>query len=43
MDYSEAFRDIIYDSVFGLSPRGYGPTSFRMYEDYANGCIPNLY
>ena len=37
---SEAFRDIIYDSVFGLSPRGYGPTSFRMYETMQMDAIP---
>lgn len=37
---SEAFRDIIYDSVFGLAPRGYGPTSFRMYETMQMDAIP---
>ena len=39
-DLSQAFRDIIYDSVFGLAPRGYGPTSFRMYETMQMGAIP---
>lgn len=37
---SEAFREIIYDSVFGLAPRGYGPTSFRMYETMQMDAIP---
>lgn len=34
------FKDIIYNSVFGLSPRGFGPASFRMYEVIQMKCIP---
>ena len=37
---TEAFRNIIYDSIFGLAPRGYGPTSFRLYETMQMGAIP---
>lgn len=37
---SEVFREIIYDSIFGLAPRGYGPTSFRMYEIMQMNSIP---
>lgn len=37
---SQLFRDAIYDSVFGLAPRGYGPTSFRMYETMQMDAIP---
>ena len=36
----EVFRSIIYDSVFGLAPRGYGPTSFRLYETIQMQAIP---
>lgn len=39
-DVSQEFRSIIYNSVFGLAPRGYGPTSFRMYETMQMGAIP---
>jgi hypothetical protein len=28
------------DSVFALCPRGYGPTSFRLYEAMQMGCVP---
>jgi hypothetical protein len=34
------FRDLISNSVFGLCPRGYGPTSFRLYETIQMGTIP---
>ena len=34
------FRDITSDSIFGLCPRGYGPTSFRTYETIQMGAIP---
>tara|TARA_B100002019_G_scaffold283074_1_gene289044 strand:+ start:6874 stop:7758 length:885 start_codon:yes stop_codon:yes gene_type:complete len=37
---SQLFRDVIQDSVFGLAPRGYGPTSFRLYETMQLGSIP---
>ena len=37
---SEIFCDIIYDSVFGLAPRGYGPTSFRLYETMQMDAVP---
>lgn len=39
-DLTQSFRDIICDSVFGLAPRGYGPTSFRLYETMQMGTIP---
>lgn len=34
------FRDILYKSVFALSPRGFGPASFRMYEAIQMQCVP---
>ena len=34
------FRDILYNSVFALSPRGFGPASFRMYEAIQMQCVP---
>jgi len=37
---SQLFRDVIQDSVFGLAPRGYGPTSFRLYETMQLGSVP---
>lgn len=37
---TEKFREILYDSVFALSPRGYGPASYRMYEAIQMKCIP---
>lgn len=37
---TEAFREILSDSVFALAPRGYGKTSFRLYEAMDLGCIP---
>ena len=37
---TSAFRDILYNSVFALSPRGFGPASFRMYEAIQMQCIP---
>jgi hypothetical protein len=37
---TEVFRDILYNSVFALSPRGFGPASFRMYEAIQMQCIP---
>lgn len=37
---SETFREIVYNSIFGLTPRGYGPASFRMYETMQMGAIP---
>lgn len=42
LDYNktEVFRDILYNSVFALSPRGFGPASFRMYEAIQMQCIP---
>ena len=36
----EIFKDILYNSIFALSPRGYGPASYRMYEAIQMGCIP---
>ena len=42
LDYNqtEVFRDVLYNSVFALSPRGFGPASFRMYEAIQMQCIP---
>lgn len=37
---TEVFREILYNSVFALSPRGFGPASFRMYEAIQMQCIP---
>lgn len=37
---TQVFRDILYNSVFALSPRGFGPASFRMYEAIQMQCIP---
>jgi hypothetical protein len=34
------FREILYNSVFALAPRGFGPASYRMYEAIQMGCIP---
>jgi hypothetical protein len=34
------FRDILYNSVFALSPRGFGPASFRMDEAIQMQCVP---
>jgi hypothetical protein len=42
LDHSrtDIFRDILYNSVFALSPRGFGPASFRMYEAIQMQCVP---
>lgn len=37
---TKVFRDVLYNSVFALSPRGFGPASFRMYEAIQMQCIP---
>ncbi len=37
---TQKFREILYNSVFALSPRGYGPASYRMYEAIQMRCIP---
>jgi len=37
---TEVFRDILYNSVFALSPRGFGPASFRMYEAIQMQSVP---
>jgi len=34
------FEDMMNKSIFALCPRGYGKTSFRMYEAIQMGCIP---
>jgi hypothetical protein len=34
------FVDVMCRSVFALCPRGYGKTSFRLYEAMQLGCIP---
>lgn len=37
---TQVFREILYNSVFALSPRGFGPASYRMYEAIQMCCIP---
>tara|TARA_B100000427_G_scaffold267279_1_gene232913 strand:+ start:2147 stop:3028 length:882 start_codon:yes stop_codon:yes gene_type:complete len=37
---SNNFKSIISRSYFSICPRGYGPTSFRLYESLALGSIP---
>tara|TARA_R100000234_G_scaffold31405_1_gene18480 strand:+ start:43 stop:936 length:894 start_codon:yes stop_codon:yes gene_type:complete len=39
-NHTKVFRDILYNSVFALSPRGFGPASFRMYEAIQMQCVP---
>lgn len=40
-DLREAhFVRVMANSIFGLAPRGYGPTSYRLYEALALGAIP---
>ena len=34
------FQQIMSESYFSLCPRGYGPTSFRLYESIAAGVVP---
>tara|TARA_B100001939_G_scaffold298158_1_gene273012 strand:- start:734 stop:1639 length:906 start_codon:yes stop_codon:yes gene_type:complete len=34
------FRNLMYESIFALCPRGYGPTSFRLFEAIQMGCVP---
>lgn len=34
------YRSVMKQTVFALSPRGFGPTSFRLYEALEFGCIP---
>lgn len=36
----DAFMDAMSRSVFALAPRGYGPTSFRLYEAMHAGAVP---
>jgi hypothetical protein len=40
MDNFERFLDITCSSKFGLAPRGYGKSSFRMYEILQLGTVP---
>ncbi len=37
---SDSYNSIIESSYFSICPRGYGPTSFRLYESIALGSIP---
>lgn len=37
---TQIFREVLYNSVFALSPRGFGPASYRMYEAIQMCCIP---
>lgn len=39
-NYINHYRDIMCRSVFALCPRGYGRTSFRLYEAIQLGAIP---
>jgi hypothetical protein len=39
-DQLQFFRDTMKDTLFALCPRGYGKTSFRLYEAIQMGCIP---
>jgi hypothetical protein len=39
-DQLEFFRANMRDTLFALCPRGYGRTSFRLYEAIQIGCIP---
>ena len=39
-DQLEFFRTNMRDTLFALCPRGYGKTSFRLYEAIQIGCIP---
>jgi hypothetical protein len=34
------FRRLMNSSKFALCPRGYGPTSYRLYEAIQTGCVP---
>ena len=34
------FREILYNSIFALAPRGFGPASYRMFEAIQMQCIP---
>ena len=34
------YEDYHIHSVFGLAPRGYGPTSFRLYETMQMDAVP---
>jgi hypothetical protein len=38
-DYNE-FKDILERSKFSLCPRGFGPTSYRLYESFQTRSIP---
>ena len=40
MDNFKKFLDITCSSKFGLAPRGYGKSSFRMYEILQLGTVP---
>lgn len=35
-----AFCRLMHDSKYALCPRGYGPTSYRLYEAIQMGCVP---
>ncbi len=39
-DNTNYFLETLKDTLFSLCPRGYGITSFRMYESMELGCIP---
>jgi hypothetical protein len=37
---TKLFRDLLLNTRFALAPRGYGKTSFRLYEAIGLGCVP---
>ncbi len=37
---ADKFKQLISESYFSLCPRGYGPTSFRLYESIKSGTVP---
>jgi hypothetical protein len=39
-EYVRFYRELLGRSLFTLCPRGYGPTSFRLYEAIQAGSIP---
>jgi len=40
IDNQDIFKRTMLASYFSICPRGFGPTSFRLYESIANGVVP---
>ena len=40
IDNQNIFKKTMLDSYFSICPRGFGPTSFRLYESIINGVVP---